>query len=149
MEGINKKSELHNSLQRKVELASKYNKGDELPVDFKKIEGAVGMFDILLEGEKVGTFEIADTNPEEENLSVKTKQLGFIRIDDLFLNKGLGKQFYIVLNNYLKNTEDSVLESSGEHITPQAKRVWASLLKDGLVYKEGTRSNGEDFYRFK
>lgn len=130
------------------ELALKYQKGDEIPVAFEKKEGSVGIFHLILEGHKIGVFTITD--PEKDfgrKSDIKVKQIGYVRINDLFKNKGLGKQFYIKLNEHMHSIDGSFLES-GDMTSVFADRVWHSLFKDGLVIKSGTNPFGEDTFRF-
>lgn len=134
--------------QKIIELALKYNKGDEIPINFEKVEGTAGIFKIILDGERIGKFTLFDPSSVGRKSDVKVKQIGYINIDDAFRGKGLGKLFYINLNNYLNSQDGSILES-GDDTTVFADRVWESLYKDGLVEKKDSTPNGKDIYRFK
>ena len=121
---------------------------NEMLVSFERKEGTAGVFDMTLEGQKIGKFTLFDPERMGRKSDVKVKQIGYVNIDDAFRGKGLGKQFYIKLNDYINEQDGSLLES-GDDTTGSADRVWNSLLEDGLVIKTGTTVNGKDSFRFK
>ncbi len=116
-------------------------------VTFEKKEGTMGVFDIIWEGQKIGRFTLFDPEKMGRKSDVKVKQIGYVNIDDEFRGKGLGKQFYMKLNDYLHEQDGAFLES-GDDTTNSADRVWESLFEDGLVIKSGTTLNGKDSFRF-
>lgn len=124
------------------------NTNNEIIVGFETKEGTVGVFNITVEGQKIGTFTLFDPEKMGRKSDVKVKQIGYVNISDEFRGKGLGKQFYIQLNDYLQNLDGSLLES-GDDTTIFADRVWESLVKDDLVVKSGITLNGKDSFRFK
>lgn len=147
-EELNRNTDNNKDTSKVEELALKYNKGDEIPVTFERKENTAGIFNIVLDGVQIGKFTIFDPSMVGRLSEVKVKQIGYVGIDDAFKNKGLGKQFYINLNEYLKNLDGSVLQS-GDDRTIYADRVWSSLEKDGLAEKEGVTPEGKDSYKFK
>lgn len=148
-EPLNNKIDLLDSDSELIELANKYNKGDEMPVGFEKAEGTLGVFNMILDGKKIGKFTLFDPISIGRKSEIKVKQIGYININNAFRNKGVGKQFYINLNHYLNTIDGSVLES-GDDTTMFSDRVWTSLYKDGLVIKQETNIlDNKDSYRFK
>lgn len=123
------------------------NTNKDLTVGFEKKEGTTGAFNLILEGQTIGTFTLFDPEKIGRKSDVKVKQIGYVIIYDEFKGKGLGKKFYIQLNEYLQNLDGSFL-GSGDDTTIFADRVWESLFKDGLVVKSGTTLNGKDSFRF-
>jgi hypothetical protein len=82
---------------------------------------------IIYKGEKVGYVEVP-TDLEGDTIS-----LGDINIKLEFRNKGIAVEVYKILIKEL----DKPLESFSR--TPEAKRVWDSLVKQGLAKKEGDK----------
>lgn len=119
----------------------------EILVGFERKEGTAGVFDIFLEDQKIGKFTLFDPEKMGRKSDVKVKQIGYVNIDDEFRGKGLGKQFYIKLNEYIHKEDGAFLES-GDDTTNSADRVWESLFEDHLVIKSGTTVNGKDSFRF-
>ena len=91
--------------------------------------------DITVGGEKVGYIEAGmfdDGNIRMNNVRIE---------DEKFKGKGVRKESYIQLNKEAQS-RGGVLVSS-ETMSDDAKRVWDSLVKDGIAVKEG------QIYKFK
>lgn len=143
-----KNAEQNNNETELLELASKYNKGDSIPMTFSESLKVADRYEIILEGKKIGIFTLVNPEIFGRKSDVKAKQIGYINIKDVFRGKGIGKQFYIKLNEHLKTGDGSVLES-GDSTTEGADGVWSSLFKDDLVEKVGLGGNKKDLFRFK
>jgi len=91
-----------------------------------ELKAAIGdRKNIIYKGESVGYVEIPT------DLEGDTYSLGDINIKPEFRNKGIGVEVY----KQLINTLDKPLQSFDR--TPEAKRVWESLVKQGLAKREG------------
>ncbi len=142
---IQKRAENKNNeidLEKKAkEVCSRYKKGDIF--DFS-LNRKGNLFEIILDEVKVGSFNIS-INDEEST------HIGMIYINENLQNKGFGKQLYIKLNDYLKNSENKVLMTDKMRNSPAATHLWESLEKDGLVEKlpDKTSPDGHPVYKFK
>ena len=120
-------------------ICQKYNKGDRF--DFT-LEKRGSTFSIILEGVRVGSFFLKEDG--------KTKLVGMIMLNNSLKGKGFGKQLYVKLNEYFRNTDGSVLMSDMMRLSDEAEGLWKSLEKDGLVELTNIETaDGHKVYRFK
>ncbi len=126
-----------------VELALMYKKGDKIPVNFVNENAQDGdLFSIVLNGVNIGEFSLQDKNESD------IREIGNISLNSNFQGKGIGKQIYIMLNDYLNTLDGSVL-GSAEKTTLDSDNLWNSLYKDGLVEKNRITAQEKPRYKFK
>ena len=159
------RKERHETYTERMKLADevclKYNKGDSFNFSLEKLRSSSPLRStciLTLDGAEIGNFLI---RPGEDG---EDKIMGFIFLNKNIRDKGFGKVLYRLLNEYLKNSEGSILKQSYE-TNGEADALWLSLFKDGFVevvppttrggrYKIPGKKNsflptGTKLYRFK
>lgn len=85
------------------------------------------------EGKKLGALSVNDKTYR----SRKESSISGVILNDKLKGKGLGKKLYLFVNNELIKKGNPPLISDWD-ITPDAIRVWESLVKSGEAIKTGT-----------
>lgn len=111
------------------EVCSKYKKGDTFNFSVEKRSSQMTSsprYTIILDGAEIGYFTIGTGEDDQDRIFTE------VSLNENIQRKGLGKQLYISLNEYLKKNEGSILKQSYQ--TGDASNgVWLSLFKEGLV----------------
>lgn len=93
-----------------------------IPNDEKHPEDA-NTYDVIYKNEKIGVVALFEG---------KNKVIKGVKLDEKFRNKGLGKKLYKFLN-LQANLQGGVLFSDPEQQSADARRLWESLIKEGVV----------------
>ena len=80
-------------------------------------------YDVIYNDEKIGIVALFEG---------KNKTIKGVKLDEKFRNKGLGKKLYKFLN-LQANLQGGVLFSDPEQQSADARRLWNSLIKEGVV----------------
>ena len=80
-------------------------------------------YDVIYNNEKIGVVALFEG---------KNKIIKGVKLDEKFRNKGLGKKLYKFLN-LQANLQGGVLFSDPEQQSADARRLWGSLIKEGVV----------------
>ena len=80
-------------------------------------------YDVIYNDEKIGVVALFEG---------KSKIIKGVKLDEKFRNKGLGKKLYKFLN-LQANLQGGILFSDPEQQSADARRLWGSLIKEGVV----------------
>lgn len=123
--------ELANSVYEALGFENTLTDNNEIVKDFsikpndEKHPEDANTYDIIYKNQKIGIVALFEG---------KDKIIKGVNIKEEFRNKGLGKKLYKYLN-YLANKNGGVLYSDPEQQSENARRLWNSLIKEGLVNK--------------
>lgn len=108
---------------------------NENKIDFSEIEIDKGVVNNLLvyspfyNGEKMGGFRLQRFGDDYS--------VGSVNLYDRFRGKGIGKAMYLYIIKDLKKQGKTLYSDLSQ--TPDAKRVWDSLVRDGYAKFDGKR----------
>ncbi len=118
------------------EVCMKYKKGDTFSFFLEKMQSPGNPschYAIIFDGVEIGDFDLGIDQHYMETERHNDERIFYgIELNKNIRNKGLGKQLYILLNEYLKKNDGVVLAQAFES-SSDSKGVWLSLFKDGLV----------------
>lgn len=107
----------------------KYKKGDVFNFSLEKIqlpEQSSPRYNVVLDGIEIGNCYIGTGEDGQDKI------LKSIVLNKNIRGKGFAKQLYILLNDYLEESEGSVLKQSYE-TSNGSNSVWLSLFNEGLA----------------